>query len=64
VKSKPLTLLPLVFEATTGKERVLMKDNELDTRLDEEQTAELILEVEAVLEAIKSGEIDGEYFEF
>ncbi len=41
-----------------------MKDNKLDVRLDEEQAAELILEVEAVLEAIKSGQIDGKYFEF
>ena len=41
-----------------------MKDNELDVQLDEEQAAELILEVEAVLEEIKNGQIDGEYFEF
>lgn len=32
--------------------------------LTEEEAAELIEEVEDVIEAIKNGEIDGEYFEF
>jgi len=32
--------------------------------LTEKESAELILEAEAVIEAIKNGEIDGEYFEF
>ena len=62
MKSKPLTLLP---ESGRQSERSdIMKDNEMDVQLDENQTAELILEVEAVLEAIKNGEMDGEYFEF
>lgn len=36
----------------------------MDTNLTEDQAAELIIEVEEMLEAIKNGEIEGEYFEF
>lgn len=47
---------------------IAMKEKEtgrgLDVELTEEEAAELIEEVEAVLEAIRNGEIDGEYFEF
>ena len=32
--------------------------------LTEEEAAELIIEVEAIIEAIRNGEMDGEYFEF
>ena len=32
--------------------------------LDEEETAKLILEAEEVIEAIKNGETEGEYFDF
>ena len=32
--------------------------------LDEEEAAKLILETEEVIEAIKNGEMEGEYFEF
>ena len=37
---------------------------ELDRELTEEKAAELILEVEEVINAIKNGEMEGEYFEF
>lgn len=37
--------------------------DELDVRLNEEEAAELIIEVEELLEAIRRGDIDGEYFE-
>lgn len=32
--------------------------------LPEEKAAEMVIEVEAVIEAIKNGEMEGEYFEF
>lgn len=32
--------------------------------LDEKEAAELILEAEEVIEAIRKGEMEGEYFEF
>ena len=32
--------------------------------LTEEEAAELIIEVEEIIEAIRNGEMDGEYFEF
>lgn len=38
--------------------------DELDVRLNEEEAAELIIEVEELLEAIRNGDIDGDYFEF
>lgn len=37
---------------------------ELDRELTEEEAAEFILEVEEVIEKIKNGDIEGEYFEF
>ena len=39
-----------------------MNDN--DILLEGEETEELILEAETVIEAIRDGFIDGEYFEF
>ena len=36
----------------------------LDRELTEDEAAELIIEVEEVIEAIKNGDIEGEYFEF
>ena len=41
-----------------------MGTDELDVRLNEEEAAELIIEVEEMLEAIRNGDIDGDYFEF
>lgn len=38
-----------------------MDDMEL---LTEEEAAELIIEAEEIIEAIRNGEMDGEYFEF
>ena len=38
--------------------------NELDIVLDEDEAAELIVEVESMIQAIKDGEVEGEYFEF
>lgn len=38
--------------------------NELDIHLDEDEAAELITEVESVIEAIRTGEMEGEYLEF
>ena len=32
--------------------------------LESDEAAELILEVEEIIEAIKNGEMEGEYFEF
>lgn len=37
---------------------------ELETDLNEDEAAKLIIEVEEVIKAIKNGEIEGEYFEF
>ena len=37
---------------------------ELDREMTEEEAAEFIVEVEEMIEAIKNGEIEGEYFEF
>ena len=37
---------------------------ELNRELTEEEAAEFILECEEVIEAIKNGDIEGEYFEF
>lgn len=37
---------------------------ELDRELTEEEAAEFILEAEEIIEAIKNGDIEGEYFEF
>lgn len=34
------------------------------TELNEDEAAALIVEAEEVIEAIKNGEIEGEYFEF
>ena len=39
-------------------------DEQEDTKLTEEEAASLIVEVEKVIEAIKNGEMEGEYFEF
>ena len=36
----------------------------LEGELEGEEAAELILEVEAIIEGIKNGTIEGEYFEF
>lgn len=36
----------------------------LDRELTEDEATELVLEVEEVIEAIKNGDIEGEYFEF
>lgn len=36
----------------------------LDRELTEDEAVELIIEVEEVIEAIKNGDIEGEYFEF
>ena len=33
-------------------------------RLTEEEAAELIIETEAIIDAIRNGDIEGEYFEF
>lgn len=41
--------------------KIDMDDMEL---LTEEEAAELIIEVEEIIEAIRNGEMDGEYFEF
>lgn len=41
-----------------------MRTDEPDVRLNEEETAELIVEVEEMIEAIRNGDIDGDYFEF
>ena len=41
-----------------------METEEFDIRLTEEEAAELIIETEEMLEAIRNGDIDGEYFEF
>ncbi len=38
--------------------------NENDIYLDEDQAAELILEVEDMIQKIRDGEIEGDYFEF
>lgn len=35
----------------------------IDIELNEEEAAKLIIEVEEVIEAIKNGEMEGEYFE-
>lgn len=37
---------------------------ELDRELTGEEAAEFILEAEEIIEAIKNGDIEGEYFEF
>lgn len=37
---------------------------ELDRMVNGEEAAELIIEVEEMIEKIKNGEIEGEYFEF
>lgn len=37
---------------------------ELNRELTEDEGLEFILEVEEVIEAIKNGDIEGEYFEF
>lgn len=36
----------------------------IDIELNEEEAAKLIIEVEEVIEAIKNGEMEGEYFDF
>lgn len=36
----------------------------LDTELTESEAAELIVEVEEVINAVKNGEMEGEYYEF
>ena len=41
-----------------------MEENKSDVVLNEEEAAKLILEVEEVIEAIRTGEMKGEYFEF
>ncbi len=38
--------------------------NENDIYLDEDQAAELIIEVEDMIQKIRDGEIEGDYFEF
>ena len=38
--------------------------DELDIYLNEDEAAELITEVESVIEAIRTGEMEGEYLEF
>ena len=38
--------------------------NENDIYLDENQAAELIIEVEDMIQKIRDGEIEGDYFEF
>ena len=38
--------------------------DELDIQLNEDEAAELIVEVESVIQAIKDGEMEGEYLEF
>lgn len=38
--------------------------NENDIYLDEDQAAELIIEVEDMIQKISDGEIEGDYFEF
>ena len=38
--------------------------DKLDIYLDADEAAELITEVEAVIEAIRTGEMEGEYLEF
>ena len=40
------------------------EQNELDIYLNEDEAAELITEAESVIEAIRTGEMEGEYFEF
>lgn len=46
-----------------SKDPKVEKPNE-DVLLPPEEAAKLIVEVETVIEAIKNGEIEGEYFEF
>lgn len=41
-----------------------METEEFGIRLTEEEASELIIEVEELLEAIRNGDIDGDYFEF
>lgn len=47
---------------------IIVKEKEAgrgsDVELTEEEAAELIAEVEAMIESIRNGEIDGDYFEF
>ena len=46
----------------------MLKDNKklqkLDKELTGEEAAKLVIEVEETIEAIKNGEMEGEYFEF
>lgn len=44
-----------------AKERTM---DELDIYLNEDETTELITEVETVIEAIRTGKMEGEYLEF
>ena len=41
-----------------------MEDKGLDVELTEDEAAALIAEVEEVIEAIRNGNMEGEYFEF
>ena len=41
-----------------------MEGPKLDRELTEDEAAELIIEVEEVIQKIKDGEMEGEYFEF
>lgn len=45
------------------KEVEQMEDT-LDIMLTEDEAAELTIEVEQLIEAIRTGEVEGEYFEF
>ena len=44
--------------------RIFGMSEELNRELTEDEAAELIVEAEEVIEAIKNGEIEGEYVEF
>lgn len=41
-----------------------MKEETVERLLTEEEVTELIIEAETVIDAIKNGDIEGEYFEF
>ena len=61
------TLRPEKYKSGYGRKtfwRIFGMSEELETGLNEDEAAKLIIEVEEVIEAIKNGEIEGEYFEF
>lgn len=49
---------------TNSKKRRTAMDSNYITELNEDDAGKIIVEVEEVIEAIKTGEMKGEYFEF